>query len=186
MQATDLTGHLLLAMPGLPDPNFADTAVYLCSHGVEGTLGVVLNHPTDLTLAQVLAHLAMEPTRGGLEAEPVFQGGPVQTEQGFVLHSDERTWEHTVAVRPGVALTSSPDVLQALAHGEGPGQYRLILGYAGWDAGQLESELGEDSWLAIPADAELIFGTPYTELREAAARRLGVDLNQLVQRGGHA
>lgn len=186
MQATDLTGHLLLAMPGLPDPNFTDSAVYLCSHESEGTLGVVLNHPTDLTLARVLEHLDIHPTLSGLEAEPVFQGGPVQTEQGFVLHSDECVWEHTVPVRPGVALTSSSDVLEALAHGEGPGQYRLILGYAGWDAGQLESELGENSWLAVPADADLIFGTPYATLREAAARRLGVDLSQLVQQGGNA
>jgi putative transcriptional regulator len=186
MEATDLTGHLLLAMPGLPDPNFADTAVYLCSHGEEGSLGVVLNQPTDLTLAQVLAHLGIEGGRPGLEAEPVLQGGPVQTDQGFVLHSDEHTWEGTVGIRPGVALTSSPDVLEALAHGEGPGHYRLVLGYAGWGAGQLESELSENSWLAVPADADLIFDTPYAALRETAASRLGVDLSQLVQQGGHA
>lgn len=186
MEATDLTGHLLLAMPGLPDPNFADTAVYVCSHSPEGALGVVLNQPTDLTLAGVLEHLGIEASRPGLEAEPVLRGGPVQTEQGFVLHSDEHTWEGTVGVRPGVALTSSPDVLEALAHGEGPGHYRLILGYSGWDTGQLESELGEDTWLAVPVDADLIFGTPYSRLRDTAARRLGVDLSQLVQQGGHA
>lgn len=186
MNGTDLTGYLLIALPTLQDSNFEHSVVYLTSHSEEGAMGVILNHPSTIALGQVLEQLEIPVSAPGVEEEPVFSGGPVQQEQGFVLHSPERLWEHSLAINDYSALTSSRDVLEAIADGTGPGHYRMMLGYAGWGAGQLESELAEDAWLTAPASSELLFTTPFTDLREAAARALGIDMSLLVQHGGHA
>lgn len=186
MNSTDLTGYLLVALPTLQDSNFEHSVVYLANHGEEGAMGVILNHPSTITMGQVFEQLEIPIGEPGVEEEPVFSGGPVQQEQGFVLHSPERMWEHSLAINDFSALTSSRDVLEAIAGGEGPARFRMMLGYAGWGPGQLESELAEDAWLTAPGSPELLFETPFTDLREAAARALGVDMSLLVQHGGHA
>jgi putative transcriptional regulator len=186
MNSTDLTGYLLIALPTLQDSNFEHSVVYLASHSDEGAMGVILNYPSAIALGQVFEQLEIPVAAPGVEEEPVFSGGPVQQEQGFVLHSPERLWEHSLTINDYSALTSSRDVLEAIAGGTGPGHFRMMLGYAGWGAGQLESELAEDAWLTAPASPELLFQTDFTDLREAAARALGVDMSLLVQHGGHA
>ncbi|MEF8794188.1 YqgE/AlgH family protein [Thiohalorhabdus sp.] len=186
MNSTDLTGYLLIALPTLEDSNFANSVVYIASHSDEGAMGLVLNQPSTITIGQVFEQLEIQITALGAEEEPVFSGGPVQQEQGFVLHSPELIWEHTLPINDFSALTSSRDILEAIAQGAGPGHYRMMLGHAGWGAGQLEGELAEDAWLTAPASPELLFETPFTDLREAAASALGVDMTLLVGRGGHA
>ncbi|MFA9461528.1 YqgE/AlgH family protein [Thiohalorhabdus methylotrophus] len=186
MNSTDLTGYLLIALPTLQDSNFEHSVVYLCSHGDEGAMGVILNHPSTVTLGQVLDQLEITTTDLSVQEEPVFSGGPVQPEQGFVLHSADRMWDQSMPVNDFSALTSSRDILEAIAGGQGPGRHRLMLGYAGWGPGQLESELQQDAWLTAPATPELLFETPFTDLREAAARSLGIDMSLLVQHSGHA
>lgn len=186
MNGTDLTGYLLIALPTLQDSNFEHSVVYLASHTQEGAMGVVLNQPSTLTLGQVLQQLDIPVTAPGVEEESVFSGGPVQQEQGLVLHSSDAVWENSIVINDFSALTSSQDILEAIASGQGPSHFRMILGYAGWGPGQLESELQQDAWLTAPAGPQLLFETPFTDLRESAARSLGVDMSLLVQHSGHA
>lgn len=186
MNSTDLTGYLLIALPSLQDSNFEHSVVYLASHSEDGAMGVVLNQPSTVTLGQVLQQLEIPVTAHGIEEESVFSGGPVQPEQGLVLHSPEPLWENSLVINDFSALTSSQDILESIAGGRGPAHFRMLLGYAGWGPGQLESELQQDAWLTAPAGPELVFQTPFTDLREAAARSLGVDMSLLVQQSGHA
>ena len=186
MNSTDLTGYLLIALPTLQDSNFEHSVVYITSHSEEGAMGVILNYPSTIALGQVLEQLEIPVSAPAVEEEPVFSGGPVQQEQGFVLHSPERMWEHSLTINDFSALTSSQDILEAIASGQGPAHFRMILGYAGWGPGQLESELQQDAWLTAPAGPQLLFETPFTDLRESAARSLGVDMSLLVQHSGHA
>jgi putative transcriptional regulator len=181
-----LRNHLLVAMPALADPNFSQSVTLLCEHNDEGALGVVINRPIDLSLGELLAHLGLETDDAELAARPVYQGGPVQTERGFVLHEPLGDWEHTLAVTETLGLTTSGDILSALATGEGPERVLVALGYAGWGAGQLESELAHNAWLHAPADPELVFDLPVEERWQAAARLLGVDLALLSGDTGHA
>lgn len=186
MNSTDLTGYLLIALPSLQDSNFEHSVVYLASHSEEGAMGVVLNQPSTVTLGQVLQQLEIPVTAHGVQEESVFSGGPVQQEQGLVLHSPDSLWENSLVINDFSALTSSQDILESIASGRGPAHFRMLLGYAGWGSGQLESELQQDAWLTAPAGPELVFQTPFTDLREAAARSLGVDMSLLVQHSGHA
>ena len=186
MNSSDLTGQLLIALPTLEDSNFENSVVYLCSHSEEGAMGLVLNQPSTLTLGQILEQLEIEAEADAVREDPVFVGGPVQQEQGFVLHSPEQLWDSSMPVNEFSALTSSRDILKAIASGRGPEHYRLMLGYAGWGSGQLESELQQDAWLTAPATPELLFDTPFPDLREAAAQVLGVDMSLLIQQSGHA
>jgi putative transcriptional regulator len=186
MNSTDLTGYLLLALPSLQDPNFEHSVVYICSHSEEGAMGVVLNKPSTVTLGQVFEQMEITPEDRSAEEEPVFVGGPVQEEQGFVLHTTGPLWEQSLVVTDYCALTSSRDILEAIAAGRGPQHYQLLLGYAGWGAGQLESELQQDAWLPAPASRSLLFETAFTDLREAAAQSLGIDMSLLIQHSGHA
>jgi putative transcriptional regulator len=186
MNSTDLTGYLLVALPTLEDPNFEHSVVYVCSHSEEGAMGVVLNKPSTVTLGQVFEQMEIAPEDLTAEDQPVFVGGPVQEEQGFVLHTPERLWDQSLQVTGYSALTSSRDILEAIAAGSGPQHYQLLLGYAGWGPGQLESELQQDAWLPTPASRNLLFDTPFTDLREAAAQSLGIDMSLLIQQSGHA
>lgn len=186
MNSTDLTGYLLIALPTLQDSNFENSVVYIASHSDEGAMGLVLNQPSTITMGEVLEQLDIPVTAHGVQEEPVFSGGPVQQEQGFVLHSPELMWEHSLAINEFSALTSSRDILEAIGQGTGPGHFRMLLGHAGWGPGQLEGELSEDAWLTAPASSKLLFHTPFTDLREGAARALGIDMSLLVQHGGHA
>ena len=186
MESTDLTGQVLIALPSLEDDNFTGAVIYVTQHSGEGAMGVVLNQPSSITLGQVLDQLHIMPEVATVPDETVLVGGPVQQEQGFVLHSTERLWDQSMIINDFSALTSSRDILQAIATGEGPEHYRLFLGYAGWGAGQLEGELGEDAWITVPGFPTLLFETPFADLRDAAASALGVDMSLLIQSSGHA
>lgn len=184
-----LTGHLLIAMPGLADPNFHRTVTYICEHSDEGALGIVINRPLDLELGDVFSQLALTPADPALARQPVLQGGPVHPERGFVLHEepgDPPAFDATLAVADSIRVTTSQDILAALAGGRGPRRALLALGYAGWGAGQLEEELAANAWLSVPATAELIFDTPFEGRWRAAARLLGIDLATLSSDAGHA
>ena len=180
-----LSNHFLIAMPGLADPNFFHTVTYICEHDADGAMGIVINRPLDLNLADILTHMDIQatPETAGL---PVFQGGPVQTERGFVLHAPLGEWEATLPVSEQIGVTASQDVLAAIAAGKGPKRALIALGYAGWGAGQLERELAENAWLSGPATAEVLFDTPVEKRWASAAALLGVDLNLLSSDTGHA
>ena len=182
---TSLKGHFLISMPALQDPMFANSVTYLCEHTADGAMGLIINHPLELTLHEVFEHLQIAENR--THEVPVLAGGPVQTERGFVLHTaTEESWEHSLKLTDQLCLTTSQDILAAIARDEGPEQSLVTLGYAGWSAGQLEEELAENAWLTIPADLTTLFETPYAERPVSAAARHGIDLTKLSSQAGHA
>lgn len=183
---TDLTNHFLIAMPRLADPNFFHTVTYICEHTAEGALGIVINRPLELTLGEILEHMEIQTADGGIAARPVYMGGPVQRERGFVLHHPTAKWESTLSVTDRIGLTTSRDILAAIARGDGPERALIALGYAGWGAGQLERELADNAWLNGPADDNVLFDSPNDDRWRQAAALLGVDLNLLSGDAGHA
>jgi putative transcriptional regulator len=186
MAETFLTNQFLIAMPGMTDPNFAQTVTLVCEHNAQGALGIVINRPLPMTLGDVFAQLGLDATQSRVAAEPVLQGGPVQTDRGFVLHSPGPLWDSTLPVSDRLHLTTSRDILDALARGEGPAAAVIALGYAGWDAGQLETEVAQNAWLTVPVDERLLFETALDERWEAACGLLGVNLLHLSSDAGHA
>jgi putative transcriptional regulator len=182
----DFTHQFLLAMPGMADPNFAGAVVYVAEHNARGALGLVINRTTEITLGTLFERIQLPLAPEPLGASPVFLGGPVQTDRGFVLHQPLGHWNATVAVADGVGLTSSRDILEAVSRGEGPGELLVALGYAGWSAGQLEDEMARNAWLSLPADAELIFRTPVEQRLVRAFALLGIDPAFLSMSAGHA
>ena len=186
-QASDqLANQFLIAMPSLADPNFSQTVTYMCDHNEDGAMGLVINRPLDLDIDALLLHLDIKDTRCSTGYIPIYQGGPVQTERGFVLHRDIGQWEASIEVSDDIALTMSQDIIEAIAHDEGPSNYLIALGYAGWGAGQLEEELAANAWLNGPADAAIIFELPVEQRWTASAKHLGVELNNLSTDVGHA
>mgnify|MGYP002381324676 FL=1 len=183
---TYLTDQFLIAMPALADPNFFQTVVYIGEHNANGALGLVINRPLNLSLEQLLNHLQIATDRFDLAKAPVYSGGPVQPDQGFVLHSPVGHWGATLRVTDRLGITTSRDILQAVAEGQGPTHLLVALGYAGWGPGQLERELVENSWLSSPADFDILFHTPSERRWLAAAALLGIDLNLLSTDAGHA
>ena len=183
---SSLTDHFLIAMPSLADPNFTRTVTYLCEHNEDGALGIVVNRPSDLTLAELLGHMGLEARAEDLAAAPVYMGGPVQRERGFVLHPPGGEWESSLRISERVAVTTSRDILEAMADGEGPSEYLIALGYAGWGPGQLEREMAENAWLSGPADPSIIYMVSSERRWQAAAKLLGVDLTLLSSQTGHA
>jgi putative transcriptional regulator len=184
--ATSLTNHFLIAMPGLKDPNFSRTVTYVCEHTEQGAMGIVINRPMDIRLGEVLEQLEIATLADGVEDIPVFLGGPVQTDRGFVIHTGSAEFDSTLAVTADIRVTTSRDVLEAIAEGRGPAQRLIALGYAGWGAGQLEQELCANAWLSGPADDDVIFYRSPGERWLAAANLLGIDLNLLSGDAGHA
>jgi putative transcriptional regulator len=180
------TNQFLVAMPGMTDPNFAQTVTLVCDHGPQGALGIVINRPLAMTLGEVFGQLGLDAAHSRVAADPVLQGGPVQTDRGFVLHTPGPAWDSTLAVSERLHLTTSRDIVDALARGEGPADALFALGYAGWDAGQLEAEVAQNAWLTVPADARLVFETPLPERWQAAGRLLGINLLHLSSDAGHA
>ncbi len=181
-----LRDHFLLAMPGLDEGIFAHSVTYICEHGEAGAMGIVINRELDLNLAEIFEHLEIN-APGGFSEIPVMAGGPVQTDHGFILHRPcASEWDATLRVTPGMLLTTSQDILRAIAGGEGPGEYLVALGYAGWSAGQLEEEISSNSWLTLPADHGIIFHTPPEQRLQAAAAALGIDMNLISAQAGHA
>jgi len=181
-----LTNQLLIAMPGMLDPNFSTTVTLICEHNDDGALGIVINRPTTLNVGGLFEQLAVDDGDPGAAANPVLSGGPVGTERGFVLHGPEHSYENTLAVSEEICLTLSRDVIDAMATGEGPSQSLVALGYAGWESGQLEEEMLANSWLSVPATPEIVFNTPFADRWDSAARTLGIDIACMSSDAGHA
>ena len=186
MQAVNLTQQFLIAMPAMSDPHFAKTLTFICEHNDQGALGVVVNRPIDLTLHALLEQIEITPTSDAAKSILVHYGGPVQMDRGFVLHSPVGTWQSTLAVGDHIGLTTSKDILQAAARGEGPSQMLVTLGYAGWAPGQLEHEMAQNAWLTVEADARILFDTPAERRYDASLKLLGIDLAMLSDAAGHA
>jgi putative transcriptional regulator len=185
----DLTGHFLIAMPQLQDPNFAHALTFICEHNASGALGIMVNKPLNITLHDVFGHLNLEASSNedhSLFHDWVFSGGPVQTDRGFVLHTPQSHWESTISIGDHISLSTSMDILKAIGQGKGPRDFLVALGYAGWGAGQLEKEVCQNAWLTVPAEAEIIFKTPVEQRWCAAAIPLGIDLNLMSSTAGHA
>jgi putative transcriptional regulator len=178
--------QLLIAMPGMLDPNFSSTVTLICEHNAEGALGIVINRPMDLNLGGLFAQLEVGQADAAASSRPVLDGGPVARERGFVLHNSQTRFESSVAVSEGIQLTLSRDVLEAIASGSGPAKSLVALGYAGWQPGQLEAEMLANTWLSVPATPEIVFDVPYSERWMSAARILGVDISRLTPHAGHA
>ena len=191
----NLTHHFLIAMPGLEDASFARSVVYLCEHSARGALGLVINKPTDISLRNLFDKVDLPLGREDLAATPVLQGGPVQTERGFVLHEPvvaegadpgESVYASTMTIPGGLEMTTSKDVLEAISTGAGPRKVLVTLGYAAWGEGQLESELAENSWLTVGADPSVIFDTPIDQRYDRALSLLGLQSWMLSPEAGHA
>ncbi len=181
-----LAGQFLIAMPALSDPNFNRTVTFVCEHSDHGALGIIVNRPSNLLLGEILDQLALMPVSPAVHQEAIYTGGPVQQDRGFVLHDGTAEWDTTMTVSGGVRVTTSRDILAAIAAGDGPANRLIALGYAGWGAGQLEREIAANSWLSVDADAAILFDTPHAERYQAAAYLLGVDLALLSPESGHA
>ena len=181
-----LAGQLLVSMPGMTDPNFRQTVTYICEHSENGALGIVINRPIGMELGEVLQQLSLETTADNLLSQPVLRGGPVQAERGFVLHESPRQWDATTEVGHSIYVTTSQDILSAVAAGTGPDRILMALGYAGWGAGQLEEEIRQNAWLTVPATTDIVFNTPPDQLWRAAAGSLGIDPANLSLQAGSA
>ncbi len=182
----NLTGHFLIAMPGMADARFARTLTYLCKHDEEGALGIIVNRPIEMQMSDLFAQTGLVPQNDELGNHPLFFGGPVETGRGFVLHQPLGSWQSTLPAGQDIGLTTSRDILDALAQGNGPQRVMVALGYAGWSAGQLESELAQNAWLSVPAQAEVIFDTPIDGRLDAATHLLGINYLDLPEEAGHA
>lgn len=185
-----LANHFLIAMPAMADENFSRTLTYICEHTAEGALGIIVNRPIDLNLAGLFDRVSIPMEAEAAKAEladlPVYFGGPVQTDRGFVLHRPKGQWQSTLAVTDEIGLTSSRDILQAMAEHGLPKEIVISLGYAGWSAGQLEWELSQNAWLTVAADPDILFRLPPEERLPAAMQSLGVDFANLSDVAGHA
>ncbi len=184
----NLTHHFLIAMPAMADPRFSHTLTFICEHGADGAVGVVVNKPSDLTVGELYAQIDVDPDNlpAGLAERAVLTGGPVSADRGFVLHRPLGNWQSTLAVSDDMGLTTSRDVLEAAARGEGPAEMLVSLGYAGWSAGQLEDEIAANAWLVVEADPGVLFDLPAEARLPAAMQRLGIDFSQLSEDVGHA
>lgn len=181
----NLTNHFLIAMPGLADPFFARTVTYLCQHNEEGALGIIVNRPSELTLADIMEQMEIEVREDSIGQIPVYFGGPVQPERGFILHEPIGAWSSSLKVSETLALTTSRDILEAIGQGQGPQKVLVALGYAGWGKGQLEHEIVQNSWLNAPADQSIMFSQPAASRWKAAAELMGVDISLLTVPAGH-
>ena len=178
---------MLIAMPSLNDPNFNKSVTLICEHSPkDGAMGIVLNQPTSMTVQEILTELQISKTCESAFDEPVFAGGPVQTDRGFILHDSNEPWNSSLTITENLYLTSSNDILEAMARGEGPENSMVVLGYAGWGPGQLETEIAANSWLTTEYQPELVFNTSAEKQWLAAGNILGVDLNLITGGAGHA
>jgi putative transcriptional regulator len=184
-QANYLHNQFIIAMPGLTDPNFFHTVTYLCQHSEEGALGIIINRLADMTLGEIFQQMNISVTSPSAAKKPVFAGGPVQQERGFVLHPTGGDWDVSMVVSESISLTTSRDVIEAIAVGEGPKQYLVALGYAGWGEGQLEQEMLANAWLNTPCGKHILFDTPIDLRWQVAAGQIGIDINQLTAAAGH-
>ncbi|TXH05219.1 MAG: YqgE/AlgH family protein [Nevskiaceae bacterium] len=185
--ATESTfkNQFLVAMPGLEDENFDHSVTLMCEHNDEGAIGLIINRPTELKLGEMMNQMGLSFDPADAERQ-IYWGGPVQPERGFVVHRQPGGWESCMQVDDDLFITTSRDILKAIGLGEGPKEYFIALGYAGWGAGQLESEILSNAWLNTPVDAAILFDTPARERWKAATRLLGVDVTQISAGAGHS
>jgi putative transcriptional regulator len=186
MAEVNLTNHFLIAMPNMADPYFSRSLTFICEHNAKGALGIVVNRPIDMTLSSLFDRLDLSLATEGIGGTPVYFGGPVQTDRGFVLHQPVGRWQATLPVRDRVGLTTSRDILEAVEGGTGPERMIVTLGYSGWSAGQLEEEIKQNAWLTVEAQDGIIFDMPAEARLEAAMELLGVDFATLSEDAGHA
>ncbi|NOQ64835.1 MAG: YqgE/AlgH family protein [Methyloprofundus sp.] len=181
--------QLLIAMPDLKDPNFFHGVTFVCQHNSEGALGLVINHPTPMVLGEILEQMDISVEDEKIANLPVFAGGPVQQERGFVLHQSadkDEFWESSIRISDSLSLTTSRDILKAIAIGEGPEKFLVALGYAGWGEDQLEGEMKSNTWLSTAYDESVVFDTPISKRWKVAAHNMGLDINLLSTQVGHA
>lgn len=186
MEPINLSRQFLIAMPAMADPIFAKSLIFVCDHNDQGAMGVIVNRPLGMDMKTLFQQVDIELRRAELAEQPVYFGGPVQTDRGFVLHQPLGNWQSTMAVEDDLGLTTSKDVLLAVGEGGGPDRMFVSLGYAGWEAGQLEGEMSQNAWLTVDADIEVIFGLPAEQRYEAAIKLLGIDMAMLSDTAGHA
>jgi len=193
VSSINLTNHFLIAMPNMADPYFSRTLTYVCEHNEQGALGIVVNRPIDMTLEALFERLSLNLKDRARADAPVYFGGPVQTDRGFVLHLPAGEWQATIKVIGGtgdtgstIGLTTSKDILEAVGRGEGPSKMLVSLGYAGWSAGQIEHELKQNAWLTVEAKDAILFDLPADERLPAAMNLLGLDFARLADQAGHA
>lgn len=183
-----LENQFLIAMPMMQDAYFSNTVTYLWKHNNDGALGIVINKPLQACVADIFTELDIECSigKGPFRDRPVLAGGPVERDKGFIIHDAGQTWESSVSVSDEISICTSKTILEDIARGNGPDNYVVALGCAGWDAGQLEQEIGANAWLTVPADKDLIFSRDFEHMTERAAAILGVDLQQLSPDAGHS
>jgi putative transcriptional regulator len=181
---TCLKHHFLLAMPALAGEYFGNTITYICEHNEEGAMGFMVNRPTRLTVSELLDQLGISSDHAS--KEPVLEGGPVKTERGFILHSDEVQYDASLPLGNGLMLSTARQTLEAIGAGQGPKRYVVALGYAGWGGGQLENELMQNAWLSCPADIDILFDVPFDQRVNQAAASLGIDFRLMSNHAGHA
>jgi putative transcriptional regulator len=181
---TCLKHHFLLAMPGIAGDYFRNTITYICEHNEEGAMGFMVNRPMQLTVAELLAQLGISDVV--TSKQPVLEGGPVKTERGFILHSDEVHYDASLSLGNGLMLSTARQTLEAIGDGHGPKRYLVALGYAGWGSGQLENELLQNAWLSCPADIDILFDVPFDQRVNKAAASLGIDFRLMSRNAGYA
>ena len=180
-----LKDHFLIAMPNLHDPDFYQSVTYIIEHDAEGAMGMVINHPMEVDISELFEQLDINPNENFIGTKKIMSGGPVQVDRGFIVHSPTGDWESSLKLNKDIAVTTSIDILTAISKDKGPKEVEVILGYAGWGAGQLDQEMLENAWLSVPANPEILFHTPANKRWEKAAELIGVDINQLSTQAGH-
>lgn len=185
-EETNLTNHFIIAMPSLQDGNFSESVTYICEHDDNGALGITINRPSEISLSEILSQLQITISSDHIIDQTVLNGGPVQIDRGFILHTPAGDWDSSLKVTDNIAVTTSQDIMQAIADNKGPDRSLIALGYAGWGPGQLEYEMSENAWLSCPATEEILFNTPLEKRWRAAALLLGIDLQLLSNQTGHA
>jgi len=188
IETTSLADHFLIAMPALQDPNFFHGVTYICEHNTNGAMGIVINRSLNIGLDEIFAEMDIRSDDERIKHHPVYLGGPVQNERGFIIHQPPGSWDNLLPVSESIGVTSSRDLLQAIANGEGPSRILVALGYAGWGPGQLEQEMAANAWLSVSARGaeHIIFDLPDNERWQAAAALTGVDMSRLSSDVGHA
>lgn len=177
--------HFLISMPHLDDPHFQHTVVYLCEHTEDGAMGIIINRPSNIDFTELADHLGMQIACPWLTSEPIYNGGPVEAERGFILHTADKSWSNTLKITSEVSLSASLETLEHISEGNGPEAFRITLGCAGWDAGKLETEIANNDWLVCEADLDVLFHTPSDMQFTAATKVLGIDMARLSPDIGH-
>jgi len=185
-EANYFSNHFLIAMPTLTDPYFAQAVLYICEHNENGAIGIVINHPLDLSLAEIFKQMDIKVENSTAKDSPVLCGGPVHPERGFVIHTPGGTWRSSLEMNSEISVTTSRDILQAIAENQGPADAIITLGYASWTAGQLEQEIIDNFWITCPVSADVLFKIPFGDRWQAALQIIGVDIQRLSRDVGHA